>query len=115
MRYVYSLRKYDHISEKVCDFLGSSFDNWVRSRVLVLLYKIIQTRLPAYIYHRLSFSRSVRSNTLLPPRHSTNVMSNSFIVRSARLWNGLPSAIKCISTLRQYKRALRELYKVDSH
>lgn len=109
VRFVYCLRKYDHISEQVRAFLGCSFDIWVRNRVLILLYKIVYAKLPAYIYQRLSFARSVRTNTLIPPRHSTSVMSNSFIVRSARLWNGLPVVVRRISTLSQFKSSLLRL------
>lgn len=106
VRYVYSLSRYAHISEYVNSFLGCAFDNWVKNRVLIMLFKVIRTKLPVYIYNRLIFARSTRTNNIILPRHSSSIMSNSFILRSARLWNRLHVNTRSSSTLAQFKSAL---------
>ncbi|KAI5720784.1 hypothetical protein M8J77_011597 [Diaphorina citri] len=73
-----------------------------RRRILTLsvLYKLLKSRSPPYLYEKYQFrtdvsSRDTRSHELLldKPRHHTQSYSHAFLLSSIDLWNSLPLPI----------------------
>lgn len=117
IRFVFGLRKYDHVSEfrKQLKWLP------VRMRrdlhLLSLLYAVLfNPSTPIYLKERFQYlssshSLSLRSsdNLLLNvPLHSSNFYSKSFTVHSIKLWNILPVDIRLARTLVSFKRLVKE-------
>lgn len=97
VRYVYRLRRYDHISQYVLLFLGFPFESHVNIRVLLLYYKLINSGVPPLLRDKFVFCRSTRNPQLLIPRITSQFYERSFLVRVARLWNRLPMHLRNFS------------------
>lgn len=108
VRYVYNLRRFDHISAHAVLFLGVSFSTFVKQRVVSFLYKCICLNLPGFQRDRLVFSRSTRNTQIIFPHFSTSLYERSFIVRSARIWNQLPAELRQFSFSRGVFRRMFE-------
>lgn len=110
VRYVYGLRKYDHISSFANKLYGVTFSNLLKIRTLILLHKIIFTHEPHYLFHRIKYTRSNRSNDLIPLKRRTLMSEWQFYMHSIHLWNLLPSYIQFISNTEQFKKAIFEFF-----
>lgn len=110
IRYVYGLKKYDHISSFQKNLYGVTFFNLLKIRTLLLLHKIIFTREPSYLFNRIQFTQSNRSNGLIPNRRKSLISDWQFYINSVCLWNELPSHIQFISNAVQFKKALYDLF-----
>lgn len=97
MRYLYSVRKFDHISHCVRSFLGCTFNEFVEVRALIFFYKIYKTRCPLFLFNSFRFCHSIRNRQLLIPKITT-LMERSYIVRIAREFNSLPSSLKDLNS-----------------
>ena len=112
-RYIFGLRRYDHISESSRSIYGISFDNLLRFRTLVTVFKIICTRQPSYLYDTFQFSLSRRSNQIIIPRFSCLTSERQFLVNAARLWNSLPTHVRNVDTVRKFKKNLFLYYSMS--
>lgn len=97
VRYVYGVRRNDHISEYVKRFMGCSFGNLITLRNLVFFYKIIKSGFPTQLYSKFLFSHSTRNPQIILPRINNALFERSFIVRIARRWNTLPIELRVFS------------------
>jgi hypothetical protein len=70
-----------------------------------LLFGIIKTKSPAYLYNKLSFCcRSVRVGChLVYQKHSTAAFRGSFRYSATKCWNNIPPPLRCCRTLRSFK------------
>jgi len=66
-RYVYGLRRFDHIAGRTKNLLGCDLVNYLKVRNCVLLHKIIMTNQPSYLFEKLQFCRSTRNMNLVMP------------------------------------------------
>lgn len=89
-RYIFSVSRRAHISNFVSSFLGCSFENFIKIRCLLSMFKIIYHRQPLYLYEKVRSTRSLRNSYLIPPCHRHTIMQNSFFVRVTKYWNSLP-------------------------
>ena len=94
VRYIFNLKKRDHISQPAFDFLGSSFENFICIRVLLFFYKSIINGYPMYIVDMFNFTRSVRSRQIRPPIRHLSVFEKAFQCRVASMWNALPRELR---------------------
>lgn len=113
-RYVYSIKKRDHISHIAVRLYGNTLDNLFKIRALVLLHKLIYTGQPPYLFHRLNFARSNRGNKVIPLRYKTLVSQRQFFVNVLPLWNSLPHTIQTTSNALQFKRILTNFFAGNS-
>lgn len=97
LRFVYGLRKYDHVSSYSLQFLGAPFDVFVNARVLYLFYKLITSGNPPLLRSTFTFSRSTRNIQVILPQISSSIRERSFVVRVARMWNRLPLDLRTFS------------------
>lgn len=95
IRYIYKLRKYNHVSEYVPLVLGCELDVYYEYRCCLFILKLIQNQQPVYLFEKLKFSSNFKHNLRL------NIQSNncltlhrSLFVSGIKLWNTLPLSIK---------------------
>lgn len=119
IRFIFGLRKYDHVSEfrKKLKWLPIRLRR--NTHILNLLYTILfNPTAPHYLKNRFEFlcnshERHLRSKenlTLKIPTYSTSFYSKSFTVEACRLWNSLPLSIKRAQTLETFKKLTKEMY-----
>lgn len=111
VRYIYGLKKYEHISSYANNLYGVTFTNLLKIRSLIFLHKIVYTREPPYLYNRIVFTRTNRSNDLIPIRRKSLISEWQFFVYSVRLWNLLPSHIQFISNAERFKLYIFDHFK----
>ena len=111
VRYIYGLKKYEHISSYTNNLYGVTFTNLLKIRSLIFLHKIVYTREPPYLYNRIIFTRTNRSNDLIPIRRKSLISEWQFFVYSVRLWNLLPSHIQFISNAERFKLYIFDHFK----
>lgn len=90
VRYVYGLKKYDHVSSLAINIYGVSFDKYLEYRSLLTLHKVIVTKEPNYLYMKLNFSQSLRNNMITPILYKRLISTRQFLINAIRLWNSLP-------------------------
>ena len=116
IRYIYNLRKYDHVSSFRAEL------NWLpirqrRSlRVLTTLFSLINSPSPpSYLISHFQYlcsthARSLRSsnNLLLNcPSHTSDFIHSSFHIQAILLWNALPLDIRTATSRYAFKQKLR--------
>lgn len=100
VRFTFKIAWSSHVSTYVHDLIGLNFNEFISSRVLLLLYKTLFFKQPNYLCQRFRFGNSERSITLVYPRCRSNIMINSFSMRAAELWNNLvPNHLRGLSLL----------------
>ena len=109
-RYVYNIKRSDHISEHVHSMLNCNVECFIKLRVILLLYKIIGFQKPLYLTRLFTFSASLRNQQIVRPRIFTSLFEQSFVVRASRIWNGFPRQLKQFSfTLTVFKNRITSL------
>lgn len=78
VRYIYGLRRYDHISGYAESLYNMPFNKLLQYRALVLLFNVIQSHQPGYLYDRLRFSISNRTNVIINPTFSCRTSERQF-------------------------------------
>lgn len=106
VRYVYGLKRFDHISSFSNKIYGVSFDNMLKIRVLLFIQKLIYTKTPMYLFDKLRFARSLRGRKLILPRHHTLTSEWQFYLNAIRLWNQLPPSLQLIANVTHFKKQL---------
>lgn len=111
LRYVFNIRKYDHITHTL------DYCNWLNMRNRFLLraacmyHSIITTKIPCYLYEKISFRTdvhniNVRSRGLItPPFHKTALFERSFSFNVYKVYNAIPCTIKMMP-LTRFKKSL---------
>ena len=108
IRFIYNLRRFDHVSQFQRSIFGLSLSMFYQFQLLLFLFKLIKFQEPQYLFDSLVFSRSARTHNIIIPVHRTNSMGHSFAVRGARLWNDLPHNLKNITSFNEFKRRCKE-------
>jgi len=130
IRFIYDLKKYCTITKKYCRITPYLIQtNWLNLEnrrifsVLVLLFKIIVSRSPPYLWELLVFTENVQSRlnrhsrlTLRVPQHRTNKMKGAFSVLAPTLWNAVPLNIRSSTSVPIFKaKLLKHLLEKQNH
>lgn len=119
IRFIFGLRKYDHISEYRNKLKWLPIRLRRNAHILNLLYCVLfNPATPSYLKQRFQFlhsthSRNLRSsqNLILSiPSHTTNFYGSSFTVQAARLWNALPLDVRKAQSLPIFKGLVKKHY-----
>lgn len=95
VRYIFRLRKYDHISSFTNRLIGCSLSLHRDFRACWFFKQLLKTESPEYLHNKLGFSFNFSSNLRLTLRHNISHCNNSSIfVKGVRLWNSLPLHIR---------------------
>lgn len=118
IRFVFGLRKYDHISSFRTKL------NWLpirlrrNSHILNLLYSVLfDPKVPVYLKERFKFlknqdfsERSTKRLLLKFPRYNTKFYKSSFSVQAVKLWNSLPVNIRQAKSKNIFKKLVHNFY-----
>lgn len=115
IRYIYGLRKYDHVSHLSMNLLKMSFENFIKFRTLKLLFNVLITRQPPYLYENLRLPASSRSNCLILPRFSCLTSERQFFIAAIRLWNSLPTHLRELGSVQQFQSRLKLFFLDQSN
>ncbi|CAK1577919.1 unnamed protein product [Parnassius mnemosyne] len=119
IRFIFGLRKYDHISEfrKQLKWLPIRLRR--NTHILSTLYSVLfNPSTPHYLkdrfqYLSLTHNRFLRSSvnlSLSTPSHSSSFFKKSFTVTAVRLWNSLPLHIRRAQSLHSFKCLVKSYY-----
>lgn len=99
VRFVFNLRKFDHISHVSCELFGLPLKEYLRYRRQIFLFKLIMYKQPTYLFEKLSFFSSVRlRQNIHLERYNFLGSEKSFYVSDVIFWNQLPRSLKqCVS------------------
>lgn len=113
-RFIFSLRRYDHISHTFSGLNWLNMQFRRRLHFLVFVHRILSTSVPSYLFSRLSTRSTVHNRTIRfghlyhIDRHFTAAYQNCFTYCSAKLYNALPSRLKSLSVT-SFKTNLKQL------
>ena len=88
-------------------------DQRVKYKVLLYVFKALHDQAPVYIkdmlqpYQPTRLLRSAGQNLLVVPSTTTAYGDKSFRMVAAKLWNGLPSSLRCATQLQSFKSGLK--------
>ena len=111
-RYIFCLRKFDRISMFSRKIMSMSFDNLLKFRVLVLMHKIIVSRMQPYLFKKLSFTLLARHNHLRRIRTIYLISERQFFIHAICLWNSLPYNLTTTFVFGFARHYLREMAKM---
>lgn len=111
-RYIYGIRRYDHLSYLRNNFIGCNLDNFLKIRNCVYLHNILYTRAPEYLCTKLQRNLSQRSLNLTVPSFRHLNSSRFFFIHAARLWNSLPRDAKNITSKDIFKKAVLNFFSL---
>lgn len=100
IRYIFGIRRSDHVSHKLGELNWLSMENKLKLRTLCQYHQILSTKTPPYLYDKIRFRTDVhniniRKKTLItPPLHKTAMYERSFSFNVARLYNNVPVNLK---------------------
>lgn len=97
VRYVFGLRRYEHVSSYVVQFLGYPFRTFVELRTITFFYKLILCNAPTLLRNRFIFCRSTRNPQISPNLITTSIYERSYFVRVYRIWNNLPLNLRAFT------------------
>lgn len=115
IRYIYGLRRYDHVSHLSKILLDMSFDCYIKFRTLILLFDILKTHQPPYLYSKLQFPASNRSTCLILPRFTCLTSERQFFISAIRLWNSLPNYLRVLNDRQRFKKELQFFFANQSN
>lgn len=118
IRYIYGLRKYDHVSQFRVQLKWLNIRSRRNAHIVFLLYNVLfNPYSPNYLKERFtplsSLGRPERSSQvhqLMIPPHKTSLYSDSFTVTATRLWNDLPPDIRQASSIGIFKSKVHNYY-----
>ncbi|XP_055714971.1 uncharacterized protein LOC129809180 [Phlebotomus papatasi] len=90
LRYVFGLRKYDHVSAYGDSILGLPLPGYLDTRVVDFISRILSTGRPRYLTELVVAGSSSRSSCLRVPGSGSRNFRNSIFVEGVILWNALP-------------------------
>lgn len=106
-RYIFLLRKHDHISNYSRKIFDCSVSTYFDILNVSFLQKLIYSQCPGYLYSILRFARSFRTFNLIVDTSKYIVSSRMFFISAVKLWNSLPINIKSIRNNKLFKLAVR--------
>lgn len=109
IRFVYGLRKYDHISHLSSSIVGLPLDHFLVFRRLLFLFKLVKFQQPEYLYNRLNFSHSTRTCNINVPAHQYDIAAKSFFICDIINWNDLHVSIKRSTSVNMFKSNLKNM------
>jgi len=67
VRYVFNLRRFDHVSELTYKILDLNLTSWIDLRILIFFHKIVTSGEPKYLFNKLTPATSVRTKNYICP------------------------------------------------
>lgn len=111
-RFIYGLRKFDHISHVSNSLLGMPLKNFTMYHRCLFLFKLIFLGTPEYLREKITLVISARFPlNVVIPRHLGLSASRRFFVHDVTFWNTIPNNVKNQSSVLTYKTKSLEFFK----
>lgn len=118
IRFIYGLRKYDHVSSYRSQLKWLPIRRRRDLHVVSTLYSILNNpSAPQYLRERFVYMvprgkpcRESKSLLLWTPSHTSSSYGDSFTVHSVRLWNLLPHSIRASTSVEVFRKKVKEHY-----
>ncbi|KAI5725142.1 hypothetical protein M8J77_011487 [Diaphorina citri] len=118
VRFTCNLRKFDHLTDSYAQLGWLKLNQRREIHALTLLFKVLNTLKPQYLRDIFGFlseagqyqTRSQNTRVLEIPLHRTLAYSNSFHVRTVRLWNDLPVVLRNAISVESFKILIADYY-----
>lgn len=113
-RFIFNLRKYDHITQSFNELKWLKLHNLVRFHFLLFIHKLLTGNEPSYLREKLIFRSSVhecnirQKQMLTLPHFSTAMFQRSFTYNAVTLFNSLDNSYKSLN-LRLFSKQVKEL------
>ena len=122
IRFIFGLRKYDHVSEYRSKLKWLPIRHRRNLRLLAFLYCVLfSPTAPSYLKDKFEFIsapgnlvRPLRNLTLRLPVHKSKFFDQSFTVQAIKLWNSLPYNIRQAKPLLTFEKAVRHHFVTTS-
>ena len=103
-RYVYGLRRFDHICQFRSAILGTTINGYLKCKYLFFFYRIVISGSPGYIIENILPAHSLRTRNFVVPFGLCRIRRRSFLIMAISIWNTLPLYIKNSNNFRTFKR-----------
>ncbi|CAG9137695.1 unnamed protein product [Plutella xylostella] len=118
IRFIFGLRKYDHISEYRAQLKWLPIRLRRNTHILNMLFNVLNNpSSPQYLKSKFSFLcshgralRSTENKMLSVPDRNAASYSDSFAVKAACLWNTLPVNVRLSPSLATFKKSVKDHY-----
>jgi len=107
-RYIFNRRGTDRISDATFKIFDMPLKTRIEYKTLVLLHKVITTYEPKYLFSKLKFSASNRTNNLICQKGKHAYAEKHFFICAACTWNKLPHPLKTIKSATQFKTSSKQ-------
>lgn len=110
-RFIFGLKKYDHISQRICELNWLNMEQLFQYLLLTFIYKLLNSSTPMYLRSALVFRSDIhqiliRSDTLTMPQHRKAVFQRGFTYNAVKLFNNYNSYFTS-SSLVVFRRRVR--------
>ena len=107
-RIIYGLKKRDSVEEKLKELHWLKIRERIEFKLLLLVFKSLHGLAPSYLGEVLQFNNtSGRRASALHIPLTTGQSSRAFQYVGPKLWQALPSEIRCIDNVEIFKRCLK--------
>ena len=110
VRYVYSLRKFDHISMVSSTLLGCDINKFFEYRTCLFIHKLILNKSPSYLYNKIHISKSEGTKHIILPVNNSRSFNSSFFVQGVSNYNKLPGSVRSCKSLRKFMIFYKDWY-----
>jgi len=93
-RFIFNLHRSGHVTQFAYKIFDISLADYIKSRTIIFLHKVIYTREPSYLFKKLQFSTSTRTKNIICLQHRFLLSNRQFFINTIRTWNELPNYIK---------------------
>lgn len=113
LRYIFGIRKYEHISHKLKDLKWLNMRNRFLLQSLSLFHSIITFKEPQYLYEKISFRTDIHNinirypNSITAPFHKTALFERSYNFIMYKVYNKVPEQYKRLQ-LSAFKKFTRQ-------
>ena len=123
-RLIFNLRRSDHVSDALIGLHWLRVPERIRSKVAVLVYKILHGCAPSYLGpstyladlpSRRGLHSSCSDCLVQPPVHRSTVGSRAFSVAGPRVWNCLPPEVTSAPWLTTFRTRLKTFLFTESY
>lgn len=103
LRFIYGIRKFDHVSHRLKDTNWLSIKNRYKLKSMCFYHSIVTKKAPQYLYNKLTFRTDVhninirKKDFLTVRQHNLTLYNRSFSYNICVVYNGVPAQIKALS------------------
>lgn len=93
-RYVFTLKKFDHISPYNSSILNMTLTQFLKYKSCMFIFKLLKFKSPQYLHNHITEACSSRSGNCIVPLHHSLQYHNSIFTGGITLFNCLPNSTK---------------------